>query len=255
MNCLRFIILLMSCSWFANTAYAANTVEIIYDKPSNSKQLLVKQRLQNSLVIDLVASFIIDNFRFKQTLTITFGGDEGPLYDGVNNQISVPYAFIDEIEHRFKQANYQQTGVTIEDAVDDVLMHTILHELGHAVILMFDLPVLGKEEDAVDSLATLLLIEFFADGQEIAISAADLFDLESEDNTMIEDDFWSEHSLDIQRYYNIVCQVYGSNPEQYASIIESLAISQDRAQLCIEDYENLLASWRVLLRSSFRGQW
>lgn len=56
---------------------------------------------------------------------------------------------------------------------------------------MYDLAIVGKEEDATDALATILLIEFFEQGQEIARSAADLFDLESSDiQTFEEADFW-----------------------------------------------------------------
>src|SRR4051794_18088900 len=37
-------------------------------------------------------------------------------------------------------------------------LFTLSHELGHAVIATFDLPVLGREEDAADSFATLALL-------------------------------------------------------------------------------------------------
>src|SRR5690554_4191597 len=36
--------------------------------------------------------------------------------------------------------------------------HTLLHEIGHLFVDQFDLPVLGKEEDAVDTFATLTML-------------------------------------------------------------------------------------------------
>ncbi|GAA0925734.1 DUF4344 domain-containing metallopeptidase [Nonomuraea longicatena] len=37
-----------------------------------------------------------------------------------------------------------------EDYITGVLMDTLFHELGHAVISIYDLPTVGKEDDAVD---------------------------------------------------------------------------------------------------------
>ncbi len=127
-------------------------------------------------------------------------------------------------------------------------MHTLFHELAHALISIYELPVIGKEEDAADGLASVLLIEFFEDGQEIAISAADLFDLESDDKEIFEDDFWNEHSLDAQRFYSTLCHVYGSEPEKYGYLVEQSAFSEERAELCIEEYEILSSSWFGLLK-------
>ena len=37
---------------------------------------------------------------------------------------------------------------------EDVLLHVVLHELGHALIREFDLPILGNEETMADAFAT-----------------------------------------------------------------------------------------------------
>ena len=42
-------------------------------------------------------------------------------------------------------------------------LFTLGHELGHAVISEFNLPVLGREEDAADSFATLALLHVGTD--------------------------------------------------------------------------------------------
>ncbi|MCW9000601.1 MAG: DUF4344 domain-containing metallopeptidase, partial [Kangiellaceae bacterium] len=76
--------------------------------------------------------------------------------------------------------------------------------------------------------------------QEIALSAADLFYLESEDRTELdEQDFWGEHSLDLQRYYSTLCHVYGSDPDKYKAILEQDYFSEYRA---IYVYRNMTIS-------------
>jgi len=243
------VTLVAACFLFCtNPAYADDDVRVVYEKPKNSIESAVKLRLEKSGVIEAVTTFINDSYHLPKRLVFSFGAEYGPLYDSEINQISVPYSFIEEIENRFIAAKYEESGVSVQEATDDALMHTLFHEFAHAAIYMYELPVLGKEEDAADGLSTVLLTEFFDDGQEIAISAADLFNLESSDvETLEKEDFWDEHSLDIQRYYSTLCYVYGSDPEKYATYIDE-HLSEERAELCVEEYEMISQSWLVLLR-------
>src|SRR6185295_2240523 len=58
------------------------------------------------------------------------------------------------------------------------MVFVFYHELGHALIDIYDLPVTGREEDAVDQLATVMLLETW-DGEEseLAMTAsAEWFD-------------------------------------------------------------------------------
>ena len=77
-----------------------------------------------------------------------FGGEDGPLFDSEQKTIYIPYFFLDEVKARFIQNNYSSTGVSEADVTMDALMHTMFHEFAHAIIFMYELPVLGREEDA-----------------------------------------------------------------------------------------------------------
>jgi hypothetical protein len=52
---------------------------------------------------------------------------------------------------------------------------TLHHELGHALIDQLDLPVLGREEDAVDHLATIMMLPVQAEPvmDRLIVAAAD----------------------------------------------------------------------------------
>lgn len=241
------IVLLLFSMLAINLAHA-NQVSITYQTPLDVAETAIQQQLKASSEITETLALINDTFELKEPLHIIFGGEDGPLFDSESHSILFPYTFINEVESRFTAADYENTGRSIHDATIDAVMHTLFHELAHALIFMHELPIVGKEEDAADGLASILLIAFFNNGQEIAISAADLFDLESTDIEIFEeDDFWDEHSLDIQRYYSTLCHVYGSDPEQYAHIAQDTAFSEERAELCIEEYESLSQSWFALL--------
>ena len=130
-------------------------------------------------------------------------------------------------------------------------MQTILHELAHAFIEIYNLPVVGKQEDIADSFAAVMLIEFFENGDEILLSTSDVFKLYSYNHKLEEEDFIDEHSLDIQRFYDSVCYIYGSAPLKYKKLLEDLNYNEERKLLCKEDYIKNVNNWFTLLKNYF----
>ncbi|GAL09113.1 hypothetical protein JCM19233_78 [Vibrio astriarenae] len=122
----------------------------------------------------------------------------------------MPYSFITEVTDQFGFIEPAMSDAEMQEAINGVLAHTLLHEIGHGLVEINRLPVLGREEDAVDSFATVWLLEGLEDGQQLAFDAALMFDLESQDiEEFTDEDFWGEHSLDKQRYYQTMCLIYG----------------------------------------------
>lgn len=253
MNMTKILLIVVCCLSYPLSAHAQDSTRAVYGQPTNTTELSLKNQLETSEAVASVVTFINDYFSLPEQLVFFFGGEDGPLYDSAESRVFIPYSFVAEVKNRFIQAQYNQTGVTAHAATNDALMHTMFHELAHAIIFTYQIPVVGKEEDAADTLAAFLLIEFFEDGQEIALSAADIFDLESNDRKVLADeDFWDEHSLDEQRYYSTLCHVYGSDSQQYASLINEEHLSQERAELCIQEYEDISRSWLTLLQPHMR---
>ncbi len=248
MKNIRLFLLVCACLVMTNVS-AEGRAFVSYLEARNASEVAIAKRLQSATDIPDVMAIINENFRLASDLEFIFGAEDGPLYDPGINKIWIPYAFIEEVKARFVAANYEESGVSADDATMDSLLHTLFHELAHALIYNYELPIVGKEEDAADALATVLLIRFFDQGQELAISAADLFDLESEESEeeLTAESFWDEHSLDSQRYYSTLCHVYGSAPQKYESLLEESAFSEERAESCIEEYDIMLSSWMKLL--------
>ncbi len=133
-------------------------------------------------------------------MVFVFGAEDGTLYDSEIREILMPDNFTLEVMGRFYDAKYVDTEEQLFGVTMDVIEHTLHHELGHALIHVLDITITGKEEDAVDGMATMLVILTNQTGSEIALSAADLFDLEGEDiKEFTTEDIWDEHSLDFQR--------------------------------------------------------
>ncbi|NJL31644.1 MAG: hypothetical protein HC898_08450 [Phycisphaerales bacterium] len=59
--------------------------------------------------------------------------------------------------------------------------------------------------------------------------------------------YWGEHGLDLQRYYMIVCLLYGSDPEAYREFADDAELPAERQQDCPAEFEQVARSWGVLL--------
>ena len=160
-----------------------------------------------------------------------------------------------------------RAGTSSQEELDNEVLGAVefifYHELGHTLIDTFSIPFTGREEDAVDQFSSIILLGegkvssalsgasfFFASGQEAVASGASLSDLA----------FWDEHSLDQQRFYDIVCLVYGSDPETYDFLLKRedkgflLSSSEgylpkERADRCFEEYKDISNSWNTLITS------
>ncbi|MDB9439797.1 DUF4344 domain-containing metallopeptidase [Sphaerospermopsis kisseleviana CS-549] len=64
--------------------------------------------------------------------------------------------------------------------------------------------------------------------------------------------FWDEHSLNYQRFYNIICLVYGKNPKEYDVLVENIGIPPERQTTCRIDYNKKLKAWRTILNPHLR---
>jgi hypothetical protein len=129
---------------------------------------------------------------------------------------------------------------------------TIYHEIGHMLVGELGLPVLGKEEDAVDALATIWLLEFDEgeDSYDALINAADGWYFNAVNSTgsgVDEFSYYSDHSLDIQRAYAMVCMMVGKDPDVFGETADIYDIDADQQEACGYTYDQAFTSWMSLL--------
>lgn len=142
---------------------------------------------------------------------------------------------------------YQRLNVSEEKALESGLQSSVFvfyHELGHALIDVLNLPTTGKEEDTVDEFATILLTSTNdKESARIVLNAAKWFGLYKNSEVPA----WAEHAPNEQRVYNIVCLVYGSNPQQFSFLLQQTELPQERGAACVNEYDKKVASWDQLL--------
>ena len=158
-------------------------------------------------------------------------------------RIVICYELVDLIED-FANAYYGHDLTMYGESIESVLLYIFFHEAGHMMINVFGLPVHGQEEDAVDSLAVIILIESAKEAQlptyyPIYVALWYQFLTELGMNAP----FWAEHDLNQQRMYDTFCLLYGSNPDEHHYLVAYGILPYERAQRCPDQYEKNYDSW------------
>lgn len=150
----------------------------------------------------------------------------------------------------------EQQFLATEFAINNS-MFIMEHEIGHLLINELGLPVLGKEEDAADSLATLLLLQAGTPEMDQAlIDSADGWWLTEQDRgeEWENSDFYDEHSLDIQRAYQVVCLTVGARPEDFTELAAEYEMDEERQERCGYDYSAAANAWSGLLEPHLKAE-
>lgn len=130
-------------------------------------------------------------------------------------------------------------------------LFAVYHELGHALIDLLDLPVIGREEDAADGFAAMMMIPPHPDHirDELIVAVADGWRLQSDEVATLADQgpLWDEHTLDEQRYFAVICWMVGSDQEGFFDLAEESGMPLQRIEACADDFERMKAGWQDLL--------
>jgi putative metallopeptidase DUF4344 len=123
------------------------------------------------------------------------------------------------------------------------------HEFGHALIHQLNLPLTGLEEDSADGFATFFTVNDKDTGPNAALGAAVLFDaMGSKRPNLTLEDFSSDHPVILQRVYNFLSCVVGSDPQRLQnSLVTDGYIPEGRAMLCRKEWTQLNYGWWTLL--------
>ena len=247
---MRRILLLLLAFAACAPAHAA----FVVGKPTvESRELrevadeLAKERFLEDIAVELDKALVVQP---KLTLRLAECGEANAYYDPDTRTIDLCLELLTDLRESFAGAYESEDDV--DDAVAGAFVFYLFHELGHALIDALELPVIGREEDAADQLAAWVLIDA-DEGNQAVIDAATSFYGDEDDKVEVEEtDFADEHGLDRQRYFNMVCWVYGSDPDANEDLVDDGWLPEARADLCQAEYQQLDRSWSKLLEGHLR---
>ncbi|MFK7943971.1 MAG: DUF4344 domain-containing metallopeptidase [Paracoccaceae bacterium] len=151
------------------------------------------------------------------------------------------------------------TPAFADEEIDTIVLsnaeHTLWHEAAHLLISELDLPVIGQEEDAADSFATLLMLDDEGeDRAERLLDVAELWIVSHERNEAegLAPAYYDEHDLDAQRGLRVICFLAAEVPGRAEELVEVWGLPEERAETCAFDYEQAVDGWDVLLDPHMR---
>ena len=250
------LILILACavlnviaSTVSASASNANQIDIKYVPPKEAEHEYIFDLLRERRALERLQE-LLSPFRLPRRLTISVVGCDGEAdaFYG-DDAITICYEYLDELwRHVPKQT--PASGIAPIDTVVGPFVDTSLHEFAHALIDMFQLPVLGRLEDAADQVAAYLYMQLGeADARRLIFGTAYTYfaldkQLEMADATRL---FSKQHSTPAQRAYNLLCMAYGADIKKYSDIVSRGFLPKDRALFCEEEYEQVQDALDVLL--------
>lgn len=223
-------------------------VRIAYEPPKDPKHQHIHDRLRDRRVLERIAEFLAP-FKLPRDVTMKVEGCDGAVNAFYEDAvIQVCYEYIGYIYENTPREPLPG-GLGPDDAVIGPTVDVFLHEFGHAVFDLLELPVMGREEDAADLFSAYTQLMIGKDEARVLITGtAFLGRVETREmmrKSLEIKEYAKEHGLPAQRYFNILCIAYGFDRELFADAANELP--PERAEGCEAEYAQLDRAFRTLI--------
>jgi hypothetical protein len=201
------------------------------DTAGRMKKLLVLEELQQFLAaLRLPKNMMITAKDCgAQTLAYQAGGP-----------VTICYDLIYLIEEQAKKIYPQDTGSQALVVVGATIQ-ALLHETAHGLFDVLQVPIWGREDDAADRLAALMMMQFGEDLEKVTIygTTALFKSMANAEKTWTGSDFADTASPEAQRYYNYLCIAAGADLALFGGALVDGTIPTFRAGDCGYEYDQI----------------
>jgi hypothetical protein len=221
------------------SALAPNpNIVIDYIDPRTAASQATLQRLRKRQVLEEMNQFL-SPLRLPRVLRIRTKtcGQANAYYVPAEWAINICYEYYEYLEGLATRAT-TTLGFTRGEVIVGGFIDALLHELGHAVFDLYQIPVFGREEDGADQLAALLMLQF---GKEVARTTikGSAFTYLNSANPRTRTQFADEHGTAGQRFFNYVCMGYGADPATFKDFVDRKLLPPERAVHCPREYQQV----------------
>lgn len=144
------------------------------------------------------------------------------------------------------------SGVDKDAFIEGNLYFLAYHELGHAFVSEFELPIAGREEDAVDRLAIWMMTPDEGSEPEYLVGAMQGWFMTAAEVPLSEIAWWDEHGADQQRAFQIACLLYGTDQKQFKGVADKADLPEERRETCEDDAVSNNSVWDQFLADHLR---
>ncbi len=177
-------------------------------------------------------------------------GTSNAFYVPQLHTIRICYEYIEQRRKLIQSNVSSPTEEMVRDALIRSTLHVINHEVGHAIVDLLSLPVLGREEDAADGFSAFILLERGGPSDAYSVLQGALTNGQ---HPLFETGSAADvHSLNDQRFYNLMCWMLGSDTVRFAGFAQKANLPAFRQRSCAHEWAQLRASWIKVLGDNLR---
>jgi hypothetical protein len=131
--------------------------------------------------------------------------------------------------------------------VQNNVRHVLMHELAHALLREFELPVIGNEESIAESFAVISMHDIYPNQvQQIIKDRATALRFEAAVDGLSWELLAGEHPHDFQRAYWAYCLLEGLEPDA-TKVPVWVHMTKDDAQNCQSIADDISSGWSTML--------
>lgn len=215
-------------------------VAIEYVTPRAPRLVEVHERLKKARVLELLQEFLAP-LRLPRQLAVRLAecGALEVAYDS-GQAVTICYEFVREVEVNAPGTRNIRIGparLSQQEIITGGVVNLVLAKVAYAVIDMLQIPIWGRQDDAADFLAALVMLEFSPQPEVIwaALAGTSWF--------LAQRSFLGVGSFsdairpgDAQRFYNYACMAYGAYKKPFAFLVENGDLPSNRAKYCAQEY-------------------
>lgn len=266
----------MACAAFAAHAQPAplpfsellytGKVRYFYNDASDPKQQQILESVRSIQLMEKFARFAASTVRWQSDIAIGMEscGTPTAAYSRQRRAIVLCTEFITLMKQVASQdaTLLRMPKDEFAKVVKGLVMGVILHELGHAIIDVNRVPVTGREEDVADQFTAWIAIHYVdTNAQPLLMPYAwfwarlstshDLSALSEADRRRLLAD---EHSLDLQRMYNVACWAIGARSAEAERLARLAKLPQERLNRCPNEWARGDHGMRSQFRRYLKGK-
>ena len=225
-------------------------VSIIYEPPENPAFQDLYDLLRERHALESIRE-ILSPFRSPEALTIKTAECKAinAWYrrEAFKPTVTVCYELLKHILGSLPNED-NPDGLTPADAAVGQFFFVTLHEVGHAIFDILDVPMFGHQEDAADNFATYIMLQF-GEGQAHRLIGGAAWSWRAylgdyKKNPVVPtrlSAFAGDHGLPQERFYNLICLAVGADHAGFADLENYLPAS--RAPHCSYEYQTLVRAF------------
>jgi hypothetical protein len=232
-----------------NAPARAGRISVVYEPPKNAAHRTIYDLLKEHRALEKLQE-LLSPFRLPRPVTMRLeecDGEANAWYE--DDVVTVCYEYLQDIWQNAPEET-TPTGVTPIDAVCGPLYDVFLHELGHALFDLLDVPLFGREEEAADQVSAYFMLQLGkAEARRLIMGTAYAYqrEVEASPAPVTLKQFADQHGTPAQRMFNLLCIAYGADAKLFADVVEKGYLPEERAAACDDEYQQVEHAFQKLI--------